>query len=83
MELFWFLLALACSYAVYLLEKKRWTTVVRTTEQNEFRRWCTYLDSLAIPYQVKTSILVEGHQPKMVYKIKVHTRQAWRVKAPH
>ncbi|WP_126425013.1 hypothetical protein [Brevibacillus marinus] len=82
MGLFWFLLALACSFAAYLLEKKRWTTLVRTTEQKEFQQWCAQLDSLGIPYQAKTSILVQEHQPLTIYKIKVLARQAGRVKAP-
>ncbi|UFJ40919.1 hypothetical protein LOK74_23520 [Brevibacillus humidisoli] len=83
MELLWLLLALTCSLVAYLIEKKRWTTLVRTTDQQWYQQWCEHLDRLDIPYQAKTFTIVQGDEIETIYKIKVLSQQASQVKAPN
>jgi hypothetical protein len=81
-DLFVFVIALACSLAAYLVEKRCWKTIVRTTDEAVFRRWCSYLEEIEAPYRTKKYVTLEGDSLKRVYKCKVLVREASKVKAP-
>lgn len=82
MELLWFLIALACCCMAYLIEKRRWTTLVRTTDREWYLQWRAYLDSHDVPYQAKVYTTVQDHEIVTIYKIKVLSRQSSHLKAP-
>ncbi|MBO8164025.1 MAG: hypothetical protein H0Z34_09955 [Brevibacillus sp.] len=82
MELLWFLVVLICSYTAYLIEKRRWTTLVRTTDRERYLQWRTYLDHRGIPYRAKVYTTVQENEIVTIYKIKVLSRQVSRLKAP-
>ncbi|WP_232699900.1 hypothetical protein [Brevibacillus daliensis] len=82
MDILYLLMALACSFLVYLLEKRCWIQLLRTSDEGEFHQWCKHLDEQNIHYWVKNRMIRDGESWVNIYKIMVPKEQASRVNTP-
>ncbi|WP_139491945.1 hypothetical protein [Brevibacillus dissolubilis] len=79
MEFLSAILAVACSFIAYFIEKSMWMTIVSTTDKAAYKEWRQRLDEIGVAYHVKKTITLENDNLKRKYKIKIHVREAAKV----
>lgn len=83
MEFLGIILALLGALVAYLIEKKWWTTLIKTKDPVQYQQLCRYLDQEGVPYRTATYTTVHGDSIQTVYQLRVLIREMRRVKAPY